>query len=113
MLGLPWPEWGETDVMLAMARRTVEATQCPCGCGQDATVSHDREREDRWQVQVTTCYARAALDAWQEKHGEDLPKGSLLGVRLLGDDEDWSDPMQRSLEEDRAELERMRAKMRR
>lgn len=112
MLGLPWPAWGETDVLLAMARRTVEASLCPCGCGQDIDSATDRALDDRWQVTVDTCYARAALETYQEKHGDDLPKGALMGVRLLAEGEGHVDPMQQSLESDRDEYARLRAKMR-
>ena len=112
MLGLPWPAWGETDVLLAMARRTGEAGLCPCGCGYDAAVSTDRALDDRWQVTVDTCYARAALDTYHEKHEGDLPKGALMGVRLLADGEEHVDPLQQSLESDRDEYARLRAKMR-
>lgn len=99
-------------MLLAMARRTVEAGLCPCGCGQPAESSTDPDTEGHWQVTVDTCYARATLAAYQEKHEKDLPKGALVGVRLLAEGEQSTDPMQRSLDADRAEYERMRAKLR-
>lgn len=83
MLGLRWPAWGETDVLLAMARRIVDASLCPCGCGQDYEVSTDPETEGRWQPTVSECYARAALEEYRSKHDGDLPAGALLGVSLL------------------------------
>lgn len=94
MLGLPWPEWGETDVLLAMARREVEAGTCPCGCGHDAHLTTDAETEGRWEPTVIECYARAALEEWQERHKDDLPPGALVGVRLLGEGEEPSDPLE-------------------
>lgn len=112
MLGLPWPAWGETDVLLAMARRAVEASRCPCGCGQDFKTATDSETEGHWQVTVDTCFAREAIASYQEKHEKDLPKGALLGVRLLAEGEQWSDPMQKSIEDGRSEYERLRAKLR-
>lgn len=93
MLGLPWPAWGETDVLLAMARRTVESGRCPCGCGQDAHLTTDASTEGRWQPTVTECYARAALEEWQERHKDDLPPGALVGVRLLAEGEEPRDEL--------------------
>lgn len=110
MLGLPWDAWGETDVLLAMCRRSVEASTCQCGCGQSAETCLDRATDGRWQVVVETCYAGAALANYQEKHGDKLPAGALVGVRLLAEGEPHHDPMQRSIEGDRDEYERLRAK---
>ena len=61
---------------------------------------------------MDTCYARAALDTYREKNDKDLPKGALMGVRLLADGEEHVDPLQQSLESDRDEYARLRAKMR-
>lgn len=94
MLGLPWPAWGETDVLLAMARREVDTGACPCGCGQDATVSTDPMTEGRWQPTVTACLARAALEEYQERHKDDLPAGALVGVRLLPEGAEVTDDLE-------------------
>lgn len=94
MLGLPWPAWGETDVLLAMARRAVESGKCPCGCGHDVDVSTDAATEGRWQATVTECYARASLEEYQERHKDDLPPGALVGVRLLAEGEEPEDTLE-------------------
>lgn len=94
MLGLPWEAWGETDVLLAMARREVESGRCPCGCGHDSHLTTDPETEGRWQPTVTECYARAALEEWQERHKDDLPPGALVGVRLLAEGEQSQDALE-------------------
>ena len=93
MLGLPWPAWGETDRLLAMARRVIDASRCPCGCGHDADLTTKDETEGRWQPTVPTCHARASLEEWQERHKDDLPPGALVGVRLLAEGEEPSDPL--------------------
>lgn len=111
MLGLPWPEWGETDVLLAMARREVDASTCACGCGHDASVAHDPDTDGRWQVDVTTCYAGQTLADFQAEHSSDMGSGDLVGVRLLPEGEEPSDPMMydpsRAAEERRMRDERL------
>ena len=94
MLGLSWPAWGETDVLLAMARREVDASVCPCGCGQDSSESMDSATEGRWQPTVSSCFARAALEEYQERHKDDLPAGALLGVRLLPEGVEVTDELE-------------------
>lgn len=92
-LGLPWREWGATDVALNMALHTLEAMACPCGCGQPVDECHDEDNAGRYQVEVTTCQARVALAAFQADHKGDLEPGSLLSVRLLGEGETPADPL--------------------
>lgn len=108
MLGLPWPAWGETDVLLAMARRTVEASRCPCGCGNDVAEAHALATDGRWQVEVSTCYARKALERFHEQN-KALPPGAVVHVRLLAPGESPSDALHMSVEEGRVELARLRA----
>lgn len=103
MLGLSWPAWDETDVLLAMARREVDASACPCGCGQDSSESTDSATEGRWQPTVSSCFARAALEEYQERHKDDLPAGALVGVRLLPEGVEVVDELE--FNGDRAEQE--------
>lgn len=108
MLGLPWPAWGETDVLLAMARRIVDKSLCPCGCGQPVDTSTDASTAGRWQASVDECYARAALEEFREKHGADLPPGALVGVKLLPEGEQVKNPMEFDADEARREHAAMR-----
>lgn len=103
MLGLPWEAWGETDVLLAMARREVESGRCPCGCGHDSHLTTDPATEGRWEPTVTECYARAALEEYQERHKDDLPAGALVGVRLLAEGEEAKDSLKYDPERARRE----------
>ena len=83
-LGLPWREWGDTDVALVSALDTLEALQCPCGCGQYADLAHDPDTDGWWDVDTeTVCYAGAAIAEWRDNKGpEQLDKGALVYVRL-------------------------------
>lgn len=104
LLGLPWPEWGETDVLLAMARREVDQRLCPCGCGHDVETCRDDRLQGRWQVTVMECHARAELERWQDKNGEKLSPGALIGVRLLAEGEERVDPLAKAGGDEYAEL---------
>ncbi len=81
LAGDPWPEWQQTDVLLAKARRAVESARCPCGCGLDSEVAHDAEMAARFYVTATTCHARQALADWQKDHEDE--QGALLAVTVL------------------------------
>lgn len=94
MLGLPWDAWGETDVLLAMCRRIVDSSKCPCGCGQDVSVSTDPDTEGRWEPTVQECFARAAIAEFQEKNKDDMPAGALVGVHLLPEGVEAVDPLE-------------------
>lgn len=90
-LGLPWPEWGETDVLLTSALDAYDRLVCAC-CNQFRDQAHDPATEGRWQPVVQTCYAGEALAAFREDHKDDLGN-KLVGVRLLKPGEVPADPM--------------------
>ena len=92
-LQLPWAPWGEVDYTLTMALAAHERSLCPCGCGQPADVAHDDDTEGRWQVEVPTCYAKAAIDEFMSEHSDDLDPGQMVGVRLLPEGEEPRDPL--------------------
>ena len=77
ILGLPWPEWGETDCLLVAALAEFDALVCSCGCGVWAEDAHDPER--RWVVDTVTCYAAKALAKYRDDEKPGV--GVLLAVR--------------------------------
>ncbi len=83
-LGLPYPEWGETDQMLTLAFERCEQDRCPCGCGQWRDEAHDVETSGWWEVETVTCWAGSALSEWR-KGNPDPPAGTLAAVRLSDD----------------------------
>ena len=75
-LGLPWPEWGETDFLLTQAlRRAVELDAedaCPKGCGLPRSVCADPDHAGMFEiVKAGTCYVMEALAG----HKTDDPSG--------------------------------------
>lgn len=78
ILQLPYEPWGETDCLLIMARETLRAALCPCGCGQYADEAHNAASE--WTVDETVCRAGAALEKHRKDH-PDPPYGQMLNVR--------------------------------
>lgn len=108
-LQLPWPEWGETDYWLTQAYDAYKESLCACGCGYPRDICADPERSDRWQVVVQTAFAGAALHEFQESH-TDLPAGTLLGVRLLAEGEQPTDPLAFDADAAAAEYEAHRQK---
>ena len=74
MLGLSWPEWGETDVALGLAVETVDADLCGCGCGFQRSLAHDPTIRDRVVVDSERCVIRAAIEAFRkrEKPGPEI-----------------------------------------
>lgn len=105
-MGLPWPEWGETDVALTGALHHLDAMTCGCGCGLPVEVAHNDDLAHRMQVEVVTCYAGAALGEFRKKHAESMEPGQLAYVRLLDEGEDASDPLEFNPERARQEYER-------
>ena len=97
-MGLPWPEWGETDFLLTQAYAIVRSQRCGCGCGQYADESHDEATAGRWQVLVGTCQARVALSEFESRHKDDLSSATLAGVRLLPFGESPTDPLTPDME---------------
>lgn len=93
-LGLPWSEWGETDRLLVEAAGICRDDLCPCGCGQWVDEAHDESSDGRWEVSAPVCYARNAIEAWQEKHREDADPGQLVGVHLLPEGVTPKDPLE-------------------
>jgi hypothetical protein len=91
-LGLPWPEWGETDFQLTQAFDCYRQNLCPCGCGQWRSDCLDLSTAGRWQIEVDQCQAAAARAEWLKANPE-LPEGTLVGVRLLPAGETPTDPM--------------------
>lgn len=91
-MGLPWPEWGETDVALTGALHHMDAMTCQC-CGHPIDIAHNEDYARRWQVEVATCYPGAALGEFRKKHAESLEPGQMTYVRLLGPDEEPRDPL--------------------
>lgn len=91
-LQLPWPEWGETDFWLTQAYDAYVQSRCVCGCGHSRDDCTDPEKSGRWQVVTETAYAGAVLAEYQQSH-DDLPAGTLLGVRLLPEGEQPVDPL--------------------
>lgn len=93
-MGLPWPEWGETDVALNGALHYLDSMSCPCGCGHTMDVAHDESTEGRWQVKVATCYAGAALGEFRRAHQKDgVEPGTLTYTVLLAPGETPDDPL--------------------
>lgn len=91
-LGLPWPEWGETDQFLTRALDALTASVCPCGCGHWRSDTLDPATAGRWQVSIERCQARAALEDYRASHEPD--PGELIGVHLLPEGEVASDPLE-------------------
>ncbi len=89
-MGLPWPEWGETDYLLTQAYAVYRSKLCPCGCGHWVDDCLSEATDGRWQVEVDRCYARAAIEAFRDAH-PDLDPGALVSTRLLPEGEDASD----------------------
>ena len=85
MLGLPWPEWGETDTTLLWAGAELRAMRCPCGCGQWSEEAHDPATEGCWDVEAIECYARKAITTFAEF--EKLPPHALISVSRMEDEE--------------------------
>lgn len=84
MLGLRWPEWGETALTLLWAGDRLRGMRCACGCGQWADLAHDVDTSGWWDVESTQCYASAAVAEWRDQN-KDMPAGTLAGVRLSPD----------------------------
>ena len=84
MLGLPWPEWGDTALRLMWAGAELRASRCPCGCGQWSHLAHDVDTSGWWEVESVECQARGAITEWWDSH-KDAPAGTLVGVRLSPD----------------------------
>lgn len=76
-----------------MALHTLDALQCSCGCGQYVDQCHDEDTTGRWQVELSYCQARAALDAFESDHKGDTEPGMLTSLRLLPEGETPSDPL--------------------
>lgn len=87
-LDLPWDEFGETSLLLSLARRRHDALMCRCGCGQWAPESHDPMTDGEWVVvdDETVCYAGAALERWRED-GDKPEPGALIRVRRFTEQE--------------------------
>lgn len=81
VLGLPWPEWGETATTLLWAGAELRAMRCPCGCGHWADEATDPANEGRFLVDTIECFARKALI----EHAEmSKPQPHVLtGARLV------------------------------
>ncbi len=104
VLGLSWPEWGETDVALGLAAEDVDADRCGCGCGFPRSVAHDPSIRDRVVVDAERCMVRAEVEAFRKRDDPDpdmvirieiLPEGQtradsersayeVLKARMLG-----------------------------
>lgn len=79
-LGLPWPEWGETDTTAFMALLRHEDSTCSsCGHPLAECLSDDH----RWEVEVEVCHATAAIAEWREDHKDDVPPGAILWTRKV------------------------------
>ena len=85
---MPWPEWGETDVALALARRRHEQLICKCGCGQWAPLAWDPDTDGWWEMcteppEAPICYAGAAVDEWRRDTKPDqIEPGVIPTVQL-------------------------------
>lgn len=90
MLGLPWPEWGETATRLLWVGGELRSQRCPCGCGNWTDESTDAANEGRFVVETLECFARKALLEHTEL--EKPAPYTLAGVRLAtpGDDSELS-----------------------
>lgn len=89
MLGLDWPEWGETDVALGLAAEDVDASMCSCGCGYPSEMAHDPAVKDRVVVESETCHVRAAVADYCKKMKPDADQ--VLTTRLLREGETRED----------------------
>ena len=85
ILGLPWPEWGDTALLLLWAGAELRAARCPCGCGQWAEESLDPATEGHWGVDFEECYARKALHEFGES--DKPPAHALVRVRRVDPDD--------------------------
>jgi hypothetical protein len=92
-LGLPWPVKGETDRALVLAHERYRDLLCACGCGQFRADCQNPDTAGRWQIVMDVSQTRQALGEFQREHGSDIPDGAMFGFRLLGDDEEPSDPL--------------------
>lgn len=102
MLGLPWPEWGETDVALGLAAEDVDAAMCACGCGFTRGEAHDPAIRDRVLVETETCLVRQAIEDFkkQQSPGPD----QLLRTTILA-------PGDTKADHERDAFEALRARM--
>lgn len=84
-MGLPWPEWGETDYLLTQALDMWEHLHCSrCGCWMPE--SHDDQAADSYKVeQAAHCHGCEALERWQRVRDEDAdpPRGPGAKFRVL------------------------------
>ena len=78
---MPWPEWGETDVLLTQMWQAYIEGLCPCGCGLWADDAHDPDAA--FTVTTVTCRARLAIDEYLDANKDSLTGASLLSVRRL------------------------------
>ncbi len=103
-IGLPWVEWGETDRLLVQATAIARDAECGCGCGQWVDECTDEGTDGRWEISTSVCYARNAIDAWAEKHKDDLEPGQMIGAHLVPEGVEPVDPL--DYNPDRAAAER-------
>lgn len=87
-LGLPWPDWCETDILLDRAVSFHDARLCSCGCGHWESETHGDDNDGEFAVVEETCHARAALDAKLRGFKDKRPDGLILYTRRKADDED-------------------------
>lgn len=108
-LGLPWPEWGETDVLLTTALDLHESSTCQCGCNQPRDLAHDPDLADRWQPQIAECYAGTTLREFVNERREEIGH-RLVYLTLLPEGQTANDPLEYDPAQARAEYEALQAR---
>ena len=91
-MGLPWPEWGETDYQLTQGYDAYRQLLCPHG-GHYRDQCTDESTAGRWQMVADVCQATAAEQEFMKDH-PDLEPGTLVGSYLLPEGSKAADPLE-------------------
>ena len=86
-LGLPWPDWCETDILLDRAVTAHDERLCSCGCGHWASETQGDDNDGEWVAEHAICYACAAMDQELAEMKEQRPHGLLLYTRRATEDD--------------------------
>ena len=86
-LGLRWPDWCDTDILLDRAVAAHDERLCSCGCGHWSSETQGDDFDGEWAVEQVVCHARAAMDQALAEMKDRRPDGLLLYTRPATNDD--------------------------